>query len=643
MTPFERSLAAQFWTNRLWTLVRQRKCLGATAVPDATCPFCRQAEETADHVANRCNLPRVISLIKRRHDEAILQILHAVLEGVHKDCTITCDARSVSEARRLTGVERGTKLPAWVLPHDQQHSYPDLCLINIKPVAGRTSRTPSSSQRRHSWIRIFEIKYAPDLEVHGRVRDEALAQHAALRDALLTAAWGAVTIHPVIIGNAGTITVDVLNSFMAMGINPTTRLRLGKRLAISSIKRTADIKRARLDHAAGPPTAVQEGSNAPRTDPAATADDGQAHRPPVPATADPPHPPSDTPSGETVPAAPVMAMRPVMATDAMPARDLEESPSSPPASEQWHLVTRNKRRVRSPPSCESPRYQETQALASRLPDRACKRARGFYAILAALSKDEDVAPLAVPVVQPGQKRCPHPDSPPAPPAAATTSPTSPASAAQPTTQWDEASVLPPLCSSARSVITSAAAGCHHDVTQQIRAVTASGQRQKRLKTVQVTTTVSEAQPDRPQSRRQSSPLSVERKSGSQSPLPARRSTLFPGANPALPLAAADRPHDMSPQTRAVTAPGRPQKKPKTVQVTANLSDAQPDGLQPRRLPSSVKRKPDSQSSLLSVRRSTRQRIASQAFDPSDPASVVGYVQARGTSPYAQSGLPFDPG
>ena len=172
---------------------------------------------------------------------------------------------------------------------------------------------------------------------------------------------------------------------------------------------------------------------------------------------------------------------------------------------------------------------------------------------------------------------------------------------------------------------------------------APGQQQKKLKTVQVTTTISEAQPDRLQPRRRSSPSSVKRKSDSQSPLPAQCSTLFPSTSPALTPAAADCPHDMTPQTCAVPAPGRPQKKPKTMQVTATLSDAQPDGLQPRRLPSCVKRKSDSQSSLLSVRRSTRQRIASEAFDPSDPASVAGYVQARGTSPYAQSGLPFDPG
>ena len=86
----------------------------------------------------------MISLIKCRHDEAVLHTLFALLEGVHKDCTITCDARSVSEASRLVGVERDTKLPAWVLPRDHHHSYPDICLIN----------------GTHLWVRIIELKYA---------------------------------------------------------------------------------------------------------------------------------------------------------------------------------------------------------------------------------------------------------------------------------------------------------------------------------------------------------------------------------------------------------------------------------------------------------------------------------------------------
>ncbi len=103
-----------------------------------------------------------------------------------------------------------------MLPRDQQPSYPDICLID-KP---------------HSWVRLVKLKYAPDLQLHGHVREDALAQHAALRDALLSAGWGTVTIHPVIIGNVGTITAEVLNPFGALGINPPIRLKLGNRLLL---------------------------------------------------------------------------------------------------------------------------------------------------------------------------------------------------------------------------------------------------------------------------------------------------------------------------------------------------------------------------------------------------------------------------
>ena len=59
-------------------------------------------------------------------------------------------------------------------------------------------------------MHILELKYAPDLELHGNVRTEALLQHNQLRNALLHASWGTVRIHPVIIGNAGTITSETM-------------------------------------------------------------------------------------------------------------------------------------------------------------------------------------------------------------------------------------------------------------------------------------------------------------------------------------------------------------------------------------------------------------------------------------------------
>jgi hypothetical protein len=91
----------------------------------------------------------------------------------------------------------------------------------------------------------------------------------------------------------------------AMGINPApgTTLTLGKRLAVASIKlkRTADVRRARPGHGAGPPLLFQAGSSVIPTDPAVSAGDDQARRPPVPASANPArHPSPDTPSGATV-------------------------------------------------------------------------------------------------------------------------------------------------------------------------------------------------------------------------------------------------------------------------------------------------------------------------------------------------------
>ena len=173
-----------------------------------------------------------------------------MLEGKHRTIAITCDARSIRNT--LTAcIGEGAKLPAWVLPL-AQHLYPDLCLIDAKPTAGPSGQRVAVSRRRRSWIRILELKYAPDLELSGRVRDEAIAQHAALRNSLLRAGWGEVTIHPVIIGNAGTITADALVAFEHLGVSPASGIKLAKYLALASIRHTAKIKRARLSHGAGP-------------------------------------------------------------------------------------------------------------------------------------------------------------------------------------------------------------------------------------------------------------------------------------------------------------------------------------------------------------------------------------------------------
>jgi len=45
-----------------------------------------------------------------------------------------------------------------------------------------------------------------------------MAQHDALRKSLLAAGWRQVTIHPVIIGIAGTITTETLTAFERLAL-----------------------------------------------------------------------------------------------------------------------------------------------------------------------------------------------------------------------------------------------------------------------------------------------------------------------------------------------------------------------------------------------------------------------------------------
>ena len=359
--------------------------------------------------------------------------------------------------------------------------------------------------------------------------------------------------------------METFQAFTVLGINPASSLKLAKRLAVASIKHTVDIKRARLGHVAGPTTAVQADNGGSSPSPDASMDTAPARWQHTSDTAGPSQRPSpDESPGANTPTDPASTVLPTTENEAVPTRDGEQSHMSAVDADQWQVVTRPRCRMRSPHVHDIAAGQDVEALASRLPDRACKRARGFYAILATLSDDYDTAPPAKPIVQRGLKRCRQPELPPAPPAVAPDSPAGSVPAEQPTTHRDEASSLPQLCLTADPVLGSVAADRLHDTGPQVCAVTAPGRRKKKLKTVQVTTRIAAPPLDPPPCRRQS-------------------------------------------------------------------------------LPSCVKRKSDSQSVAPAVRRSTRQRIACKAFDPSDPTAKAGYVQKRGASPDEQSSLPFDPG
>jgi len=78
---------------------------------------------------------------------------------------------------------------------------------------------------------LVEIKYAPDPDLNGAVRQQAKDQHKDLRILLLAEGWGTVNLYPVIIGNAGTITNTANDAFQALGVDAAARMTLLKRLA----------------------------------------------------------------------------------------------------------------------------------------------------------------------------------------------------------------------------------------------------------------------------------------------------------------------------------------------------------------------------------------------------------------------------
>ena len=149
-------------------------------------------------------------------------------------------------------VPHGARL--WPIAHEADQLLGHL----IRTARSRTRDGPRSTRSKRS-NHALELKYAPDLELHGHAREEASARGADLKEAFLIAGWGITTIHPVVVGNADTITSETMNCFNVSGIciSQPTSLKLAKQLAIDSIKRTAELKRARLSRAAGDPHAMQ--------------------------------------------------------------------------------------------------------------------------------------------------------------------------------------------------------------------------------------------------------------------------------------------------------------------------------------------------------------------------------------------------
>jgi len=136
-----------------------------------------------------------------------------------------------------------------------------MCLIGVISKPGVVA--PTRRQRNASWIKIVEVKYAPDLEVHGAARDQASEQHLTLAKDLRDYGWGLVEIYPVVVGNAGTMPTDGDVALQALGVSAADRLKLLSQLAVDSAKHTAEVITARLNHVPLQPSQASAHEGAP--------------------------------------------------------------------------------------------------------------------------------------------------------------------------------------------------------------------------------------------------------------------------------------------------------------------------------------------------------------------------------------------
>ena len=117
-----------------------------------------------------------------------------------------CTSKQMQGERNTNVVTTSRKLPALVLPKNEQHSFPDIFIIDIleDTILARNGHCYTRQQRGKHSIDIIEIKYKYDLEINHKV-PEALAQHEELKQSLLAYGWHAVRVHAFIIGSAGTV------------------------------------------------------------------------------------------------------------------------------------------------------------------------------------------------------------------------------------------------------------------------------------------------------------------------------------------------------------------------------------------------------------------------------------------------------
>ncbi len=157
-----------------------------------------------------------------------------------------------------------------------------------------------------------------------------------------------------------------------------------------------------------------------------------------------------------------------------------QHPALTPKPDEWQPVVRRKRQKGLAQPVTT--LAQTDSTVCSRPDRACKRPRGSYAILADLDEEGPASPP----VRRGQKRDRQQAQTPAVPAALAGPPVQPAAADVMTSQPDEAPIVPLLCSDDSLLTASSEVPCEQRADTQPAAKGTTGRQLKRLKAAQAT-------------------------------------------------------------------------------------------------------------------------------------------------------------
>jgi hypothetical protein len=170
----------------------------------APCPLCGQ-EDSGGHIMGSCEHPHLRGLVILRHNDAVRTLARALSLSTHLGDGLLC-----MDAGKEGTDTLGTRIPPWILPKVKEAvrdgMRPDILFMQNAPDV-YAKRTMPLEDKTGVTLHLIELGYGPDTRYEEKRAAKQL-QHKALVAALTDEGW-TVQVHTIIIGNGGTVFVDL--------------------------------------------------------------------------------------------------------------------------------------------------------------------------------------------------------------------------------------------------------------------------------------------------------------------------------------------------------------------------------------------------------------------------------------------------